>query len=170
MKFYYNREERLKKASPAVRQGAARQGRRGLFSRNPSLRMTLWDLAVILFMAVVIIPLVQWLGARGFSEDFHMILKGRVFQGEVLASLTVVSSGGVQGEDPLEMRVQFYLDGEPAGRVLHDLAPRKRDARRTLRARLPYQGEEKLEAEVLLGEEENRLICSLEPPEKGKKE
>lgn len=164
--FHYSRKERLEQASPAVRQAAERKGsgRRGVFSRNPSLRLTLWDLAIILVVAVVLIPLVRWLGARGISEDYHMVLNGMVYEEEVLAGITVLAEGeSPEGEEPVEVR--FFLDGEPVGKTLRDLAPREKGERRTLRTRLPYNGEEKLAAEVVLGGEENRLRCDLEPEE-----
>ncbi len=164
--FHYSRKERLEQASPAVRQAAGRGdgGRRGLFSRNPSLRLTLWDLAIILVMAVILIPLFRWLGAREQADEYHMMLNGMVYEEEVLAGVTVQAEKELpEGEDPVGVEVQFYLDGEAVGKVLRDLAPRGEGEQRTLRSRLPYSGEAQLAAEVVLGGEENRLVCDLQP-------
>lgn len=156
MEFRYSREERLKEAPSAVQEGQEKRGQKGLFRRNPSLRITLWDLSIILFVVVVLVPLLRWAGSHSDSGVYQMSLDSFLNEDKVLVSLEVILDGKAS-EPPPEVEVRFFLDGQPAGDPVIDIAPSLPDKPRIFRVTLPYQGQSNLKAVVLVGEEESLL-------------
>lgn len=168
MEFHYDRKERLESATPEVRRGQEQRGQKGIFRRNPSLRITLYDLAIIFFVVIVLIPLIRWAGLNAFSGGYSLQLESYRLEEEILVSVRVEArrkksllfwqqEQSVENEEQPSMELSFYLDDKQIGETLQDLAPRTGGGSRVFRERLPYSDEKWLKVVVLVDGEENVL-------------
>lgn len=146
LKAEYSRAER----EEMNRLAAGRRGRE--WSRKKSLRILLLDILLLCIIGGIIYPFIVEMNRSGDLGDTRCRLELRRSLDDVLVSVSMKSSAGAEGNEPVDITVK--VNGRTA-ESFADLTPRGGEER-TLRYSLKGH-RERLEVEVILENEEERL-------------
>jgi hypothetical protein len=92
MDFYSTRQERLSKSSSEVKKAYEKRDGKGIFKKNPHLRMMLIDLCIILLFALIIVPIFVRLNNSIRIYDFDLTTKTFIFEEKILITIKIEKS------------------------------------------------------------------------------
>lgn len=131
--FHYSREERLSSLSHRAR--SVYEPKRGFLRRNPSLLITLVNVAVVLVLLFVASALTR---GRGVTKEFlgyRVTTKAASFDDQIFVTIEMVCRQ--PRTTPVEVRVVIRpVDGE-ARQEMSDVLPAAKGEKRVIRGTLP---------------------------------
>lgn len=160
--FHYNREERLTNLSPDVVNRDTKKRR--LFRNNRPLVILFLDVLFVLVLYFIISPVLQRYASRTDLSGYELQLRAFLFEESTFLSVKI------EAEEPPSSTVQnlvtirFSLEGREESEEIMDVLPDSPGESMIYRARLQGgEGRQKAYAEVIIGEESERLKTEILP-------